>query len=117
MVDLDAVVSPDREVRMGGHTYRIPGSPPMEWYLWQRQFLKTLADGDVTDASVDEAYEKVLELIQIRAPKTTMLPGVSAEHCFRFLVAAYSTPEDEGPPTTRKTRGGTPPRARNGRRS
>lgn len=108
LVDLDAVVSEDREVLMGGNTYRIPGSPPMEWYLWQRQFLTRIGkpDAQVTDRDIDEAHRKVLELIQVRHPKQTALPNVSPEHCFRFINTAYAVSGDDVPPP-RRTRGGS----------
>lgn len=102
---------------MGGHTYRIPGSPPMEWYLWQRQFLARITENPVGDSDIDDAYQKVLELVNIRQPQAKGLPGVTPEHCFQFIVSAYGAQTDGDAVPPRRTRGGTVPGKSGARRS
>jgi hypothetical protein len=119
IVDIDAVLPEDRELKIAGHGYRIPGSPPMEWYLWLRQFLRRIntAGYELVDDDIAEGYDHVLELLRIRKPALTTVPELSPAHIFAVLSGAYASIEEEdaGPPQKR-TRGATASRQTRSRR-
>ncbi len=136
IVDLDAVVSPDRSVKTGGKTYKVPPSPPMEYFLWMSSFIQRSQEG-MTNDDLTGCHEQTYALLAMRregvdfsvclalvradlkaeveaaergepyVPKIERI-GMTAEQCVTFFRLVYLTDEleDEEERPTR-TRGGT----------
>lgn len=96
-IDLDDILLDDHEVQLGGVIYRLPGDLPIEQMLglsraWERMAGGVGADG--SDGLVQELYDRVLELFQVRQPELQELSiGVLA--VARLIVRLYGDLDDE----------------------
>ena len=108
IIDLDAALPPDKQVRIGGEVHTLPGDIPVELFLRIQRAAAELeaatTAGDVT-ASIGDLHEAILTLFRERDATITHLPlgtGQMASLLMRVYLAA------EVPPTT-PTSGATKP--------
>lgn len=111
IIDLDALVPPDKHVKVNGKTYTLPGDLPVEMYLRIQQASKNLATE--TDQSIEEIRKSIIALFQVRDPKVTAedLAGMGIEMQTTLLTRVYTT--ESADPKPPRTRGGTSRKTRN----
>jgi hypothetical protein len=111
VVDLDELFVPDVAVVIGGERYIVPGSPPMDYFLWMNDFIeRTGGENAVTMDDVKALYEHTLALLRIHQPDLDRVPIGSAA-CFAFFNRVYMAGNTDGEDAearpTRATRGAT----------
>ncbi len=69
LTDLDLAAPPDRRVKVGGHTFRVPGDPPTGWLLAFRSLTAKFTEDDADElAIVEQLRDAVVDLFLIRQP-------------------------------------------------
>lgn len=103
IIDLDAALPEDKQVRISGKVYRLPGDLPVELYLRIQRASKNLGT-DGTDASIEDIRDSVLALFQSRDKTIKALPPeVGLAQMVTLITRVYAGEEEPNP---RRTRGG-----------
>lgn len=110
LTDLDALVPAPRTVKVGGKTWKVPGSPPVAWML----ALTRLESDDAADeaALLGTVMELVGELFAIHQPGeqaaiTKALGTLDAATLLNAVRSIYSDQSPEERPTKRPAAGTT----------
>jgi hypothetical protein len=94
IIDLDAALPPDKQVKLGGNIYKLPGDLPVELYLRVQRASKTLGD----ESSIEDLRDAVIELFQSRDAKITKLPAdFGLGQLITLLVQVYMPPAEPDP--------------------
>lgn len=94
IIDLDVALPPDKQVRMDGVVYRLPGDLPVELYLRIQRAGDSLEDV----GSIEELRDAVLELFQSRDPKIKSLPATfGLGRLITLLAQVYMAPAEPDP--------------------
>lgn len=127
LTDLDALVAPPREVRVGGRDWKVPASPPVAWMLAYEQLVTALDDSTTERDLVVLVRDQVTGLFEIHQPGETdaihaALGQLDASTLLRAIGAIYGDqgPEADAAPPTRakaKARAGTRSTSRKPNRS
>lgn len=109
LVDLDKLISPDIRVRLGGHTYTLPGDLPADLYL---EINARAADDSANEyEGIADLHEKVLGLFRYKQPDLQSIPGLSLRQLLQAVGTIYGSDdadvdEDDVPPPRRSSSGG-----------
>jgi hypothetical protein len=104
IVDLDVLAGKDREVRLGGKVYALPGDIPLDLYAKLASFRdRDTDDAEAQDTAAVEIYEEMLALFRVRQPELERLPiGLTA--AVRLIPLVYGSRVDEEEGGERPTR-------------
>ena len=110
IIDLDALVSAPKKVKLGGKVYTLPGDLPADLYLEINQYA---SDGRSEAEQFAALNDRVLELFQINHPELKTLP-LSLSQLMLAIPTIYSggETEDDAPPPPRDQAGTRSSRAR-----
>jgi len=119
LIDLDAFVAPDIQVKLNGETYKLPGDAPSEIILRMTNLFGTLADEETGADNLDrilalreELSELTLELFQERQPELEDIRLTDGQiiQLVSSLMKVYTASDEEEAETdaTRPTKPSAP---------
>lgn len=101
IIDLDAILGDDKQVRLAGKTYKLPPDIPVALYLKINKFSQEEnPDMDL----IEMLYRELVKLFQYGDPKLQELP-IGVTQAVQAIQVIYGAPDAEGngqgPPPTR----------------
>jgi hypothetical protein len=123
LTDLDVIAAPDRRVKLGGHTFRVPGDPPTGWLLAFRSLTGKFSDDDADELEiVEQLRDAVVDLFCIRQPDAEAdilgavdslgVPTLVQAVNLIYATAQEAPQESPRPPRAAGTRSTSPSRKR-----
>lgn len=119
-VDLDALASKPKRVKLGGKTWKLPGDMPMALFFRVQSFEQRIDSGEDQVDVLAEIKDELLALFQVHQPTLKALPDMGVLDLAQALPRIYAPSGTAGePPPNRATRrskkrtpSSPPPRAR-----
>lgn len=103
-VDLDALATPPKRVKLGGKTWKLPGDMPMDLFFKVQAYEQRLDAGEDQFAVLAEIKDELLALFQVHQPTTKALPSMGVLELAQALPRIYASGMAGEPPENRATR-------------
>lgn len=101
IIDLDAALPPDKQVKLAGTVYKLPGDLPVELYLRVQRAAQAIGTPEAGEEVVEEMVDILERLFRTRYPEWQLPSDVGLARLITAINQIYVA-QPEPDPTPRR---------------